>query len=259
MAKDSYWFKHDSSAGRGLKLRKMQHIYGHWGKGIYWDIIETLREQNGYKYLADDSSLQLLCDLIGCKDETKFLNWYKDAIKNGLLIEHENWFYSSILIENMKIWETKKLNGEKGGRGHKANQKLIKSESDSESKANAKANRKHKIIEEKSIEENKINIAFNSFRVLYPGTKNGNDTELDNFKNKHSDWESVLYKLQPSIEAQIITRSEKIKRNMFVPEWKNLKTWINGRCWEEETPNLVAKPIITTPTISSNDFFNVDK
>ena len=48
--KDSYWFKHDSTAGRGLKMRKMAHIYSHWGKGIYWDVVEILRDQDCYRF-----------------------------------------------------------------------------------------------------------------------------------------------------------------------------------------------------------------
>ena len=76
MSKDAYWFKHDSTAGRGIKMRKMTHIYGHWGKGIYWDVIEVLRDQKNYRFESDESSLQLLSDLIGCKDQIKFINWF---------------------------------------------------------------------------------------------------------------------------------------------------------------------------------------
>ena len=30
------------------------------------------------------------------------------------------------------------------------------------------------------------------------------------------------------------SRNIKSSKGNFVPEWKNLKTWINQRCWEEE-------------------------
>jgi hypothetical protein len=151
MAKDSYWFKHDSTAGRGLKMRKMAHIYGHWGKGIYWDVIEILRDQNDYKFESDDSSLQLLADLIGCKDDKKFLSWFIDCERLGLFKIVENNFYCEPLSKNMQVWETKKANGSKGGRGNK-------SESESESKANVQANQKHKIREDKIREDNIIEL-----------------------------------------------------------------------------------------------------
>lgn len=66
--KDSYWFRHDSSSGRGHKIRQIHHQFGHWGKGIYWDVIEVLRDKSGYMYLQDEASLSLLCSLIGCNE-----------------------------------------------------------------------------------------------------------------------------------------------------------------------------------------------
>ena len=114
--KDAYWFKHDSTAGRGLRIKKIQHIYGHWGKGIYWDVIEVLREQSNYCFDNDESSLQMLCELIGCKDIEKFFSWYKDCIRLELFIEQENKFLSEVLCEIMQDWEKQKSNGNKGGR-----------------------------------------------------------------------------------------------------------------------------------------------
>ena len=92
--KDAYWFKHDSTSGRGLRMRKMAHIYGHWGKGVYWDVIEILRDQSNYCFDSDDSSLQMLSDLIGCKDDIKFLSWFRDCIKLELFMVQKNKFYS---------------------------------------------------------------------------------------------------------------------------------------------------------------------
>jgi hypothetical protein len=152
MAKDSYWFKHDSTAGRGLRMRKMAHIYNHWGKGVYWDVLEVLRDQNGYKFERDNTSLQMLCDLIGCKDEGKFLEWFDECLKLGLFEVEGNVFYCPILSENMQNWEIKKLNGSKGGRPKK-----------SEIKPNLEPNlnlnktiREEKIIEEKKKEDDSI-------------------------------------------------------------------------------------------------------
>lgn len=114
--KDSYWFRHDSTAGRGLKMRKMAHIYSHWGKGVYWDVVEILRDQNEYKFESDESSLQLLCDLVGCKDLPKFLNWFKDCLKVGLFEENKGFFICPPLCKNMVKWESSKGNGSLGGR-----------------------------------------------------------------------------------------------------------------------------------------------
>lgn len=116
MAKDSYWFRHDSSAGRGTRMRKLAFIYGHWGKGIYWDVIEMLRDQANYKYPSDEFDLKMLADLIGCKDDTKFINWFNDCVKYELFVIEKGMFYSEVLCNNMKRWEASKSNGSKGGR-----------------------------------------------------------------------------------------------------------------------------------------------
>ena len=88
----------------------------------------------------------------------------------------------------------------------------------------------------------KYNEHFESFRKSYPGTKRGLETELSNFKKKHKDWKEVIPLLPGIIEKQIRHR-EKLKRlGKFVPEWKNLQTWINQRCWEEEIKEVNQKP-----------------
>lgn len=121
--KDSYWFRHDSTAGRGLKMRKMAHVYGHWGKGVYWDVCEILRDQENYRFEKDESSLQMLADLIGCKDEKKFLSWFNDSVKFGLFSIEKEYFISPALSEVMSRWEASKSNGSKGGRPKKETEK----------------------------------------------------------------------------------------------------------------------------------------
>lgn len=161
MAKDAYWFKHDSTSGRGLRIKKLQHIYGHWGKGVYWDVIEVLREQNNYCFDSDENSLEMLSELIGTKDNFKFFTWFKDCIDLGLFEIQNNKFFSQVLIENMEVWETKKDNGSKGGRPKKTEIKPKLNRIKTETLTESKANQKHKIIEDKIIEDNTINMWFN--------------------------------------------------------------------------------------------------
>jgi len=152
MAKDSYWFRHDSTAGRGTRMRKMAFIYGHWGKGIYWDVIEMLRDQANYCYPSTEFDLKMLADLIGCKDESKFINWFNDCVKFDLLQVHDDMFFSDVLRESMSYWETKRTNGSKGGSVAKVKRKL--SEHSSETKAKRVAKVKHNITEQDITEEN---------------------------------------------------------------------------------------------------------
>ena len=77
---------------------------------------------------------------------------------------------------------------------------------------------------------------FEIFRKLYPGSKKGLDTEFENLKKKHKDYIEIVPQLPEIIKRQMRIKKAKKDRGEFVPEWKNLQTWINGRCWEEEYP-----------------------
>ena len=84
-------------------------------------------------------------------------------------------------------------------------------------------------------------IQFEQARKLYQGTKRGYETELKDFC-KHKDWEKVISLLLPAIQTQIKVRQAMKKRGEFVPAWKNFKTWLNQRCWEEEYPQADKEP-----------------
>ena len=111
MEKDVYWFRHDCNSGRDLGLRKIHHIYGHEGKGFYWDVVEVLREQPGYKFSFKEVDLQMLAGLISAKDETKFINFLHDCVRFEVFFVEDNFLYSNMLTSYMKVWETKKRNG----------------------------------------------------------------------------------------------------------------------------------------------------
>lgn len=188
MAKDSYWFRHDSTAGRAIKMRKMAHIYGHWGKGVYWDVVEILRDQEKYTFECDESSLQLLCDLIGCKDEKRFLSWFMDSLRLGLFDANNVIFECPPLSESMGVWETKKNNGSKGGRPSKIKvENLIESES--------KANQNHNSTVQNNTEQN-------------------NKREFDVFildVSKHRQWSESFY-----MQFKVSKGSLKTLLNKFV-------------------------------------------
>lgn len=84
---------------------------------------------------------------------------------------------------------------------------------------------------------------FETFRKLYPGTKRGTETEFITFKKK-KDWLNILPTLLGALQNQIARREQDRKASKFVPEWKNLKTWINQNCWEENNSSDNEKEII---------------
>lgn len=177
MAKDAYWFTHDSNAGRDFKLLKIKIMFTHWGIGIFWEVIEILREQKNYCYPCDESNMQMLSQIIGCGDFVKFKNWYSESKKLGLFKERDGLFFSESLLERMAVWEVKKLNGSKGGRGNKANRKLNESES--------KANRKHNRID--SIDK---------------------DNKEDDFE-KFQEWTNLILNHQDQVFEQMLMKQKK--------------------------------------------------
>ena len=77
-------------------------------------------------------------------------------------------------------------------------------------------------------------LVFDRFRKAYRGTKRGLETEFTNFKKKHKDWKQVLPNLLVMYERQCSLKDEARQRGCFVAQEKNLQTYINQRCWEEE-------------------------
>lgn len=77
---------------------------------------------------------------------------------------------------------------------------------------------------------------FEDFRILFKGKKYGLDVEFKNFisKSKRGD----VHLLLPALEREIEYRNKLRVNNKFVPDWKNLKTWINNKCWEQEFPEI---------------------
>ena len=86
------------------------------------------------------------------------------------------------------------------------------------------------MVEEISSDE----LVFDTFRRAYKGTKRGLNTEFTNFKKKNKDWREVLPLLLPLYEQQQTKRQKALTEGCFVPQEKNLQTYINQRCWEAE-------------------------
>lgn len=86
------------------------------------------------------------------------------------------------------------------------------------------------VCEEVSVEEQ----MFEEFRRIYKGNKRGCATEFENFKKKHRDWKEVLPTLCILYQKQQDIKEEAKRNGAWIPQEKNLQTYINNRCWEEE-------------------------
>lgn len=75
---------------------------------------------------------------------------------------------------------------------------------------------------------------FEEARKLYPGDKRGLDTEFENLKRKHKDWQAIVPALEGALDLQMARRAKMKTAGEFVPSWKNFRTYINQRCWESK-------------------------
>ena len=118
--KDAYYFSHDSNARNDQRLVKVRMKYGMEGYGIYFGIIEILREQENYiLYNCDVESIAF--DL---RVDVEKIN---DIVHNQSLFEarfdastKEGYFYSKSLTRRMeKLDLIKQKRAEAGRKGGK--------------------------------------------------------------------------------------------------------------------------------------------
>lgn len=102
MAKDAYYFSHDSNAKDDPKCVMLIEELGLEGYGIYWVLIETLRDQPEYKY-----PLSLIPAIARRYNTT--VEKMKAVVGNyGLFVTDEHDFFSLSLMERMKHLDHKR-------------------------------------------------------------------------------------------------------------------------------------------------------
>jgi hypothetical protein len=102
MKKDAYYFSHDSNAKDDPKCVMLIDQLGLEGYGIYWVLIELLRDQPEYKYPL------LLLPAIAKKYNTTFEKVKAVVNAYGLFQIDENNFFSFSFNERMKVIDAKR-------------------------------------------------------------------------------------------------------------------------------------------------------
>lgn len=152
--KDAYYFPHDAGARNDPEMIRLKRIKGFEGIGIYWHIVEMLREANedGYKIKClrmEDIAYD------GHFDVDMFSVLTEDV---GLLKTDGEWFWSSSLIRRMKPLDEKRRllseAGKRGGRPPKEREvKATLSKNESQVKATPKGRPKPAESNKKRVEE----------------------------------------------------------------------------------------------------------
>jgi len=162
--KDAYYFSHDSNARNDQRLMKVRMQYGMEGYGVYFGIIEILREQAEYTLTFDDLesiSFDLRVDLEKVEDIVSNYNLF--------VIEGMSMFYSKSLKRRLECLDEKREKRAKAGRKGGIASSLLK-----QKPSNTQAVKESKVNKSK-VKESKTNIGFEKFWDLYNykvGSKN---------------------------------------------------------------------------------------
>lgn len=120
--KDAYYFKHDSNARNDERLLSIRIKHGMAGYGVYWAIVEKLREQKDYCLQIDHKSIAWELHV----DEEIVRSVIEDY---GLFTIQDGRFYSERLCDDMREWDDKKearrqagIRGMKSRWGNRENQ-----------------------------------------------------------------------------------------------------------------------------------------
>ena len=120
MAKDAYYFSHDSNAKDDPKCMLLIEELQLEGYGIYWLLVEVLREQENYKYPL--RMVPVLARKFLTTKEKMLAVIYKYDL---FVVENEEFFYSESLNRRMGLMNDKReqarLAGKKSGEARRNN------------------------------------------------------------------------------------------------------------------------------------------
>lgn len=222
--------------------------FGYEGLGLFYTIIEKLAAQEK----PVNSSVLKAQLKVGKKLEKCWQ--FMESIE--LIQSNNGETFNKQLLNFSEKYNIKNQKNKEKIIQWRENQKNIKNVTSSENVRNHPKVKlsKVKLSKVKKEEESEIDIyqkLFENFREEYPGNKNGFLVEFKNFK-RHSDWMESISKLIPALEIELEHKAKRLKTG-FAPQWKNLQTWINQRCWEQELEEIKIIPTQSKPDQRMNN------
>ena len=208
--KDAYWFSHDGNARNDVKCIKLRRELGIEGYGIFWILIEMLREQPGYKIPLSNIE-DIAYDLHVSKEKI-------DAVitRYGLFQIEDEIFFSARLLRSMQQYDTKK--NILSNAGKKGNEIRWKSPGDREAIGRKSLLKDIKVYKT-------INISFDTFWELYDKKKGDKDKLVKKWGSLTDDDRE---KIIAHIPVYKIEQPDKQYR-------KNPETYLNNKSWNDET------------------------
>jgi tRNA splicing endonuclease len=179
--KEAYYFSHDSNARNDEKIISLRIKHGMEGYGIYWAILERMRENSDYMCAKD---YNLLAFDLHCKSET-----IESVVKDFELFsftENENKFYSESFLRRMERKDEKSIKARESANARWKNKNKVTTENANAMRthidSNAIKEKKRKEIKEKEIKEKEIFISLNDLEDLIKNEFSWKETMVRNFK-----------------------------------------------------------------------------
>jgi hypothetical protein len=123
--KEAYYFPHDSNARNDEKILELRDLLGWEGYGMYWAVIEMMRDSNDYTLSKSKVMLKQCLNI----DENKVNNFLDKCFEMKLFIENNGRFYSESLMQRMSDIDEKRRKraeaGRLGGLSTQSNAKAI--------------------------------------------------------------------------------------------------------------------------------------
>jgi len=226
MAKDAYYFSHDANAHLDEKIIELRMDLGWEGYGVYWAIIETLRNASNYK-------LEMNYNRIAFALNTDS-NLIKTVVENYKLFNfNEGFFFSESLLKRMlkKDAKSNKARESALARWNKLNSKQSDSNANAlNSQCDSNANkRKESKEKEKKVNKTKVNktketdYPFELFWNMYDKKVGRPKCEKKYEAISEQDRVLIFEHVLKYIEAQ----PDKKYR-------KNPETYLNQNAWHDE-------------------------
>ena len=179
MVKDAYYFPHFCNARHDRKLKRVTKQLGVEGYGIYFMVLEVLREQTDYRYPISD--IDLLADEFGTSDVK-----VSAVIKNyELFIIDNEMFFSQNLINNMQPYLIMKEQRSLAGKASAEKRKQLTQFNDRSTTVEQSK------VKESKVKEIKVNSDFYIFRLEQ--LENLNRETYDKLKTDYAITEPIVY------------------------------------------------------------------
>ncbi len=215
--KDAYYFPHDSNAQHDEKILQLRSKFGWEGYGLYWAIIEKLRDS--YDYNLKMASIPGIALSLSHPQATldEMLNL---CFEIGLLSKTNDSFYSESLSRRMHMIDEKRERFREFGR--------IGGKISSQARATLKLPSSSKVKESK-VKNTTPNKEFEVFYQEYPKKKAR--VEAEKAFKRLSPSSAVFEEIIAGVKKAKLSKDWQKDGGQFIPL---PATYLNQRRWEDE-------------------------